>query len=66
MKEEILTLLDEYISAMDEEMIELNDSGELEYWDSGNFDDCFRTGHSIGYDEAVLELAFKIKQIINK
>lgn len=44
------------ISANDLEELDLLDQGELEYWDSGNFDDAFEMGCSVGFTQAVLQI----------
>lgn len=65
MKDQIEQILKAYLDQVDQESIDMNDAGELEYWDSGNFDDCFQCGYSIGYDEAIIVLASKIQKILN-
>lgn len=59
-------LLIEEVMVVDQEMLDLYYAGELEYWDSGNFDDCFTTGIEVGADETTLELASKISKIIKQ
>ncbi len=51
-----LELIKNLISELDIEQLEAYASGELEYWDSGNFDDSFETGIEVGYTQAILEV----------
>lgn len=44
------------ISSNDLEELEMLENGELEYWGSGNFDDAFESGCSVGYTQAVLKV----------
>ena len=44
------------ISALDIEQLEEYKSGDLEYWDSGNFDDAFHIGLEVGYTQAILKV----------
>lgn len=40
----------------DVELLRAYENGELEYWDSGNYDDCFEMGINVGYALALREL----------
>ena len=64
--EEIKSLLAKFVFEVDEEMQALAYNGDLEYWDSGNFDDAYNTGFDIGFDDAVLTINEAINQILSK
>jgi len=66
MKERIEQLIKELTNGIDDEMLEMYDSGELEYWDSGNFDDCFESGMSLGSDQEALRIAAILQEILSK
>lgn len=62
----IRELLNKEVEMVDQEMLDTYYSGELGYWESNNSDDCFESGREIGSDEATLELAGKIFNIIEQ
>lgn len=64
--EAIEKFLNKQLKGVDKETLSQYNSGELEYWDSGNFEDCFDCGCNVGYDVAVLEIAEQIFEIINQ
>lgn len=66
MKEEILEVLDKYLKQVDYETIHNDKIGELENMGFEGFGEIFNVGYGVGYDEAILQVADKIKQIINK
>lgn len=41
------------LSERDIELLTAYENGELEYWDSGNYDDCFEMGIEVGMALAV-------------
>lgn len=41
------------LSERDIELLTAYENGELEYWDSGNYDDCFEMGIEVGIALAV-------------
>ena len=51
-----LQLIKNLVSALDIEQLEEYNSGDLEYWDSGNSDDCFEMGIEVGYTQAILKV----------
>jgi len=65
MKDQIQALIDELLNGVDDEMLEQYENGELQYWDSGNYDDAFEMGMSVGDDFKALDIAARLKQIIN-
>lgn len=57
MNKEIFDKIEALIT--NQELVDSYYGGTLEYWDSGNFDDCFEQGVQVGFVEgvnAVLEL----------
>lgn len=44
------------LTEKDVELLRAYENGELEYWDSGNYDDCFEMGINVGYALALREL----------
>lgn len=44
------------ISALDIEQLEEYNSGDLEHWASGSYDDCFEMGFDVGYTQAILKV----------
>ncbi len=66
MRDHIQQLINKLIEGVDNEMLEMYDNGELEYWDGGNFDDTFQIGMSVGADEACLDIAKQLQDILNK
>lgn len=65
MKDQIEALINELLNGVDDEILEQHENGELEYWDGGNYDDAFEMGVSVGDDFKALEIAARLKQIIN-
>ena len=65
MKEQIEALIKELISGVDDDMLEQYENGELEYWDSGNYDDAFEMGMSVGDDFKALDIASRLKEILD-
>lgn len=63
MKDQIIALINEMISTKDEEFLEAYETGELEYWDSGNFDDCFQLGTEVGHTQALMSVLHKITNL---
>lgn len=51
-----LKLIKALLSTEGVEMVDQARLGELEYWDSGNFDDCFSMGYDVGYASAILRV----------
>ncbi|BFG81864.1 hypothetical protein [Pseudomonas phage PP21] len=43
------------LSERDIELLTAYENGELEYWDGGNYDDCFEMGIAVGIALAVRE-----------
>ena len=64
--EAIEKFLNKQLKGVDKETLSQYNSGELEYRDSGNFEDCFDCGCNVGYDVAVLEISEQIFEIINR
>ena len=58
--------LNKQLKGVDKETLRQYDNGELEYRDSGNFEDCFDCGCNVGYDVAVQEIAEQVFEIINR
>jgi len=65
MEEQIKQLIKTLQESVDDEMLELYNNGELEYWDSGNYDDCFFTGTQVGADEESLRVAALLQNILD-
>ncbi len=65
MKDQIQALIDELLNGVDDEMLEQYENSKLEYWDSGSYDNAFEMGGAVGGDLKALEIASRLKQIIN-
>lgn len=66
MRDHIQQLINSLIEGVDDEVLEMCENGELEYWDSGNFDNAFETGLSVGVDQEALRIAKELQDILNK
>lgn len=51
-----LELIKNLISDLDIGQLEEYNSGDLEYWDPDNYDDCFETWVEVGYTQAILKV----------
>lgn len=51
-----LQLIKSLISELDIEQLEEYNSGNLEHWASGSYDDCFEMGFDVGYTQAILKV----------
>lgn len=51
-----LQLIKSLISELDIEQLEEYNSGNLEHWASGSYDDCFEMGFEVGYTQAILKV----------
>jgi len=65
MKEEIINLIETLMMQIDHEFLAVYEMGTLEYWATGNYDDCFEQGMSIGSDQEALRIVGILKNIVD-
>jgi hypothetical protein len=65
MRKELQELIDNLYGSVDEELLKEYDNDTLEYWDSGNFDDTFELGISVGCDSGSIRIAKILQEILD-
>lgn len=64
LKQDIEALVEVLEQSLDKDLLKRFDDGEIEYWDSGNYDDCFSAGVKVGEQMNMLTEIQELRRIL--